>query len=201
MSTSKVYVAAILILFTSGCATIVKGTTQKVPVASDPSNADVFVDGNLVGQTPTTVVLKRKNDHLVMVQKVGFAPKSVAVVKNVGGAVWGNILAGGLIGWGVDAADGSQYNLIPSTVSVKLDPALTATAAVTNSSDSADFVSKLKALDSLHDGKELSDDEYKRARTDLFKKYMPEALPADVSPPTDDKNVILSSSSAKPSGS
>ena len=200
MTTSRAFVAAILIVCTSGCATIVKGTTQKVPVASDPSNADVFVDGNLVGQTPTTVVLKRKNDHLLMVQKVGFTPKSVAVVKNVGGAVWGNILAGGLIGWGVDAADGSQYNLIPSTVSVKLDPALTATSAVTSSSDSADFVSKLKALDSLHDNKELSDDEYKRARTDLFKKYMPEALPADETLPTDNKNAILSSSSAKPSG-
>jgi hypothetical protein len=194
MSASKVFAAAILIVLTSGCATIVKGTTQKVPIASDPSNADVIVDGNLMGQTPTTVVLKRKHDHLLVVQKAGFAPKSVAVVKDVGGAVWGNILAGGLIGWGVDAADGSQYNLIPSTVSVKLDPAPTATAAVTNSSDSADFVSKLKALDSLHDGKELSDEEYKRARLDLFKKYMPEALP------TDDKNAILSSSSAKPSG-
>jgi PEGA domain len=185
MTTLKVYAAAILIVCISGCATIVKGTTQKVPVASDPSTADIFVDGNLAGQTPTTVVLTRKHDHLIVIQKAGFTPKSVAVVKDVGGAVWGNILAGGLIGWGVDAIDGSQYNLVPSTVSVKLDPALTATAAVTASSDSADFVSKLKGLDSLHDNKELSDDEYKRARTDLLKKYMPEALPSD------DKNALM----------
>ena len=37
---------------------------------------------------------------------------SVAVVKNVGGVVWGNIPAGGLIGRGVDASTGAQYNLV-----------------------------------------------------------------------------------------
>lgn len=47
---------SIALICLSGCATIVKGTTQKVPVASDPPDADVIVDGNLSGQTPTTVV-------------------------------------------------------------------------------------------------------------------------------------------------
>ena len=167
-----------VITLTSGCATIVKGTTESIPVAFDPSQADVIVDGGMAGQTPTTLHLKRKLDHVVTIQKIGYEPKSVAVVKAVGGAVWGNILAGGLIGWGVDASSGAQYNLVPTTVSVKLDPVSTAVTGMV-SDDSMVFVSKLKALDQVHDSKQLSDDEYLRGRVELFKRYMPEALPAD----------------------
>jgi PEGA domain len=168
---------AFVLALNIGCATIVKGTTAKIPVASDPTAADILVDGSLVGQTPTTVVLKKTTDHLVTIQKVGYQPKSVPVVKTVGGAVWGNILAGGLIGWGVDASNGAQYNLIPTTIAVKLDP-LTSVALGTGAEDSAAFVNKLSALDQLHDRKALSDEEYVKGRVELFKHYMPEALPS-----------------------
>ncbi len=99
---------AVTLALSTGCATIVQGTTAKIPVASDPTAADILVDGNFVGQTPATVVLKKTTDHLLTIQKVGYQPKSVPVVKTIGGAVWGNILAGGLIGWGVDASNGER---------------------------------------------------------------------------------------------
>ena len=99
-------VALALLLAAGGCATVIKGSHQTVPMASDPPGADVLVDGALVGQTPLKVEMKRKKDHLVTIQKTGYKPESVAVVKDVGGAVWGNIIAGGLIGWGVDASTG-----------------------------------------------------------------------------------------------
>ena len=172
-------VLAIALGASGGCATIVKGSTQTIPIASDPSSADIYVDGNLMGQTPASLPLKRKNDHLITIQKTGYAPKSVAVVKNVGGAVWGNILAGGLIGWGVDASTGAQYNLVPVTVSIKLEPA-TASGEAPATDDQTLFVTKLKQLDGLHDSKQLSDEEYGRARLELFRKYMPEALPTEV---------------------
>ena len=171
-------VAVALVVFTvAGCATIVKGSTQKVPVASDPPAADVLVDGNLVGATPVTVTLKRKDDHLITIQKPGFQPRSVAVVKNVGGAVWGNIIAGGLIGWGVDAMSGAQYNLVPETISVRLESSVAANPVGSATDDQTQFVSKLKSLDELHGNKQVSDEEYGKARLQLFKKYMPEALP------------------------
>lgn len=174
-TTVRLACAGLVLLMGSGCATVVKGTTQKVPISSDPPSADVLVDGTLVGLTPTTLVLKRKNDHLVTVQKPGYQPKSVALVKDVGGAVWGNILAGGLIGWGVDAINGSQYNLVPSTISVRLDPVTAAPSS--SSSDQEQFVSKLKALDQMREAKQVSDEEYGKARLELFKRYMPEVLP------------------------
>jgi len=169
---------AILMTSTFGCATIVKGSNQKIPVASEPSSADILVDGNLVGQTPTSIQLKRKQDHLVTIRKEGYESKSVAVVKDIGGAVWGNILAGGLIGWGVDASTGAQYNLVPQTISLKLDP-LTLVRTPAAGDGQTEFVTKLKALDELHDGKRISDEEYGRGRGDLFKQYMPELISKD----------------------
>ena len=169
-------VVAVALVLSTGCATIVKGTTAKLPIASDPTGADVLVDGNFVGQTPTTVVLKKSSDHVVTLQKVGYQAKSVAVVRTVGGAVWGNILAGGLIGWGVDATDGAQYNLIPATIAATLEPVSSAPLSA-GAEDSAAFVNKLSALDQSHARKQISDEEYVSARVELFKKYMPEALP------------------------
>jgi len=46
---------------------------------------------------PAQLELRRKDDHLITLEKTGYAPASVQIVKSVGGAVWGNILAGGLI--------------------------------------------------------------------------------------------------------
>lgn len=179
---TRLCAAALLVVFASGCASIIKGTTQKIPIASDPEGADVLVDGSLVGQTPLNVEMKRKHDHLVTIQKTKYRPKSVAVVKDVGGAVWGNVIAGGLIGWGVDAATGAQYNLTPKTIAITLERMGSSDESgdSAGSDDASQFVSKLKSLDEMKENKQISDEEYGRARIELFRKYMPEALPEEV---------------------
>jgi len=75
------------IIITTGCASIVKGSTQSIPISSDPPGADIIVDGSLMAQTPTNLKLKRKHDHLVTIQKTGYHSKAIPVVKDVGGAV------------------------------------------------------------------------------------------------------------------
>ena len=158
----------------SGCATIVKGTTQSVPVASDPDKADVIADGQQMGQTPIDLKLQRKRDHLITISKTGFQSKSIAVTKSVGGAVWGNIIAGGLIGWGVDATSGAQYNLSPESISVKLEPLKEGETETSSREPKSDFISKLNDLDELKEQKKISDEEYSAMRTSLFKQYYPE---------------------------
>jgi hypothetical protein len=44
-------------------------------------------------------------------------------------------------------------------------------------------------LDQQHDAKQISDQGYVNGRLELFKKYMPEALPADSSPRDSDRSV------------
>jgi hypothetical protein len=168
----------LLALGTGGCATVVNGTTQKIPVTSDPIAAQVIVDGAVSGETPTTLTLKRNADHLVTLQKPGFEPKTIPVLKGIGDAVWGNVLVGGLVGWGVDAASGSQYSLAPSSISVKLSPASTAVAGM-STDDSASFVGQLKALDQRHAAGQVSDEDYVKGRVELFRRYLPELLPGE----------------------
>jgi len=46
-------VPVVVALATAGCATLqTNGSTQRVPVTSAPSGANVFVDGQVVGVTP-----------------------------------------------------------------------------------------------------------------------------------------------------
>lgn len=180
LSVLKLFAIILVVAGAGGCATIVKGTSQKVPIASDPPGADILVDGSRVGQTPMAVEMKRKHDHLVTIQKTGYRPQSVAVVKDVGGAVWGNIIAGGLIGWGVDATSGAQYNLVPKTLSVRLESEVP-TSLHAGNDDQAIFVSRLKALDQMRESKQISDEEYAKGRLELFRRYMPEVLPPDPS--------------------
>ncbi len=158
----------------TGCATIVKGTTQEIPVASDPENADVSADGQIMGQTPIDISLTRKRDHLVTISKSGFRPKTIAITKSTGGAVWGNILLGGLIGWGVDASSGAQYNLSPESINVRLESLEEGEILQSSEDAKSDFISKLNDLDQLKELNKISDDEYSAMRTALFKEYYPE---------------------------
>jgi hypothetical protein len=106
----------------TGCATVINGPNQIIPVATDPPYADVIVDGQTLGQSPTDITLTRKRDHLVTLAKEGYRQKTIAVSHAIGYAVWGNAIAGGMIGWGIDATTGSQNNLHPAVISVKLEP-------------------------------------------------------------------------------
>lgn len=104
------------------CATVINGTTQRIPISSDPIGAQVFVDGMLVGRTPVTIEVKRKYSHLITLSADGYEEAAVQVNPVLSAAVAGNIIAGGFIGWGVDAVNGAQYRLMPETVYVKLMP-------------------------------------------------------------------------------
>jgi hypothetical protein len=159
----------------SGCATVVKGTTQVIPINSDPTGAEVLVNNNMLGITPTEIKLKRKNDHQVIIRKEGYSTVTMPVLKSVGGAVWGNVLAGGLIGWGVDATSGAQYNLSPETIFVTLRPA--GQSSRRGKTDPAsEGIRELKSLDQALEAGTLSEEEYGKARRRVIEQYFPEML-------------------------
>ena len=171
-----------LLMVLAGCATIVKGTTQTIPISSVPDRADVTLDGILYGQTPIDLEVKRKRNHLVVIKKAGFQSKSIPITKNFGGAVWGNPLAGGLIGWGVDATSGAQYNLSPKVISIKLEPVNGENALSKSDSSGSEFVTKLNQLDSLAEGNTITKENYVMERCKLFKEYFPTTKPEESCP-------------------
>lgn len=123
--------AAIVIgLAASGCATVTRGTTESLHIQSEPSGAAVRLSSGQTGTTPCSFELKRKRDVAVEVNKAGFKPVEINVDSKVAGAgaagMAGNVIIGGVIGIGIDAATGATKSLRPNPVHVHLvalDPA------------------------------------------------------------------------------
>ena len=106
-----------------GCATVINGTSQDVGVASDPSGAKVILsNGTVCEATPCEYSLKRRNDLKADFELDGYQPVTVYVQSRTSGAGIGNVLAGGIIGAGVDASNGSMNNLFPKPIYVRMVP-------------------------------------------------------------------------------
>ncbi len=75
--TAVLLIAAALIL--QSCATIVKGTRQKIPVTSAPIGARVLVDGKDMGRTPLTLMIKRNKPGVIRIEKEGFNPYEIHI--------------------------------------------------------------------------------------------------------------------------
>ncbi len=114
-------------VFLSSCATVTRGVHEKLRVQSEPSGANVALSTGEKGVTPAVFVEKRRHDNFtVTVSKPGYTPQTVTVVSKAGGtgtgAMAGNLLIGGAIGVGVDAATGAYNSLYPNPVKVTLKP-------------------------------------------------------------------------------
>lgn len=72
------------------------------------------------------MVAKRNADLVVALSKEGYEPQIIPLTKEIsgsGGAGFaGNLLAGGLIGMGVDAANGAAQDHKPNPLIVTLQP-------------------------------------------------------------------------------
>jgi hypothetical protein len=98
----------------SGCATIIDGTSQSVSVNTTPEGGASCALTNSQGtwyltSPGSTTVHKTKTDLDVTCTKPGYKPGHVVAISHFTGKTAGNILAGGVIGIGVDAASGANY--------------------------------------------------------------------------------------------
>lgn len=125
----RVFVCLALCATLGGCASVTRGTTETISVASTPSGAEATVTGleaPLTCTTPCSFVAKRNADISVIIDKPGYRSETVTLTKDIpatGAAGFaGNIVAGGLIGMGVDAATGAATDHKPNPVIVTLQP-------------------------------------------------------------------------------
>ena len=112
---------------TSGCASIMQGSSQSFGISSTPDGASVTINNLERGQTPLVVDLKRKDNHLIQIKMPGYVPYSTTLTRRTSGWVWGNLAFGGLIGLAIDAISGGMYKLTPDQVQavlIKEDTAL-----------------------------------------------------------------------------
>jgi hypothetical protein len=112
-----------------GCASVTRGTTENLSIASTPSGAEAIISGlenPTTCVTPCSVVVKRNADISVTIQKPGFEPQTIPLSREIQGTgaagFAGNVIAGGLVGMGVDAVTGAARDHKPNPVIVTLQP-------------------------------------------------------------------------------
>ncbi|HEY9516854.1 MAG TPA: PEGA domain-containing protein [Gemmatimonadaceae bacterium] len=108
------------VLATSGCGTIIHGSTQSIGLSSAPTDATVWVDKQELGKTPTIAKLSRKDNHVIRMELAGYQPFEATITRSVSGWVVGNLVFGGLVGLAVDAISGGLYKLTPDQVAGQL---------------------------------------------------------------------------------
>jgi hypothetical protein len=125
----KLLVAAAIAIPCLGCASVTRGTTENISIATTPAGATAEVSGldtPIACLTPCVVQAKRSADITVTINKDGYEPQMIPLTKEIPGTgaagFAGNLLAGGLIGMGVDAATGAAQDHKPNPVIVTLQP-------------------------------------------------------------------------------
>jgi len=131
------FVAPILALgFLTGCASIVDGTNQPISVKTVSDSGDLpgaacqlnNGKGAWFVQTPGSIVVHRAySDLTVKCTKDGFAPATQTVTSATKPMALGDAIFGGVIGVGVDTADGAAFDY-PTLITVIMHPASTPVA-------------------------------------------------------------------------
>ena len=103
------------ILLLVSCASIVDGSTQDVTINTNPpgANCSFMRDGEVLPDIQTTTpgtthIKKTKDDLTVKCAKDGYQETSFVAHSGIDDWTWGNILIGGLIGWGIDSSLGAD---------------------------------------------------------------------------------------------
>ncbi len=117
----SIFLVASLFLLTSSCATLFKGNTSKIDFSSNPQGAQIYVNGNYMGDTPIRLKLESKQTYNIEFRKEGYKTKTFNITNHVGaGWIVLDVLFG-LVPVIVDAATGSWYDLDQKNVNAILE--------------------------------------------------------------------------------
>jgi hypothetical protein len=109
-------------LSVTSCATIITGTKDKISFTSTPEGAKVMHKGVEKCTTPCTAEISRSlSKQTVTFEKEGFSNNEVKLTKTFNAVSLVNILLGGAIGIGIDAATGSLTKYSPKEYKVELE--------------------------------------------------------------------------------
>jgi hypothetical protein len=125
--TARTTVASVLMVSVlSGCATILGGgTSQGISLTGEPSGVQYTIRAAsgiqlTQGQTPSQVRLPRNQEYQIEFSAPGYQSQKLALTKGLNGWIWGNLLVGWVIGFGVDFIGGAAYKLEPSLLDVRM---------------------------------------------------------------------------------
>ena len=116
----------LMMIFVSGCATIFKGTKQEISVDSSVKDAEVVMDGIVLGVTPFKGKVTQKQNATITVRKAGYRPQVIAMKNKFPVAFWLNIFSAGTFGSTTDMMSGAAYQYAPNSFYATLEAEKTA---------------------------------------------------------------------------
>lgn len=87
----NIVAAIIFACMLTGCASVIKGTSQAVTFNSEPEGADVLIDGASRGVTPLVVTLKKNKYSTIMFKKAGYKTVTLPLQKSYDGIALLNV--------------------------------------------------------------------------------------------------------------
>ncbi|EQC43854.1 PEGA domain-containing protein [Bacteriovorax sp. Seq25_V] len=114
----KISAAVIALVIFTGCAGVIKGTSQTVTFTSEPSGAEVIIDGTSRGMTPLTVKLKKNMYDTIIIKKDGYNSVTKPLEKVYDATALLNIF------WDLSTTDlitGAAYEYEPNSYHVRLE--------------------------------------------------------------------------------
>lgn len=111
-----------LLMTAPGCATLFASGPDTIPVQTNPPGAWVYVNGMVVGQTPTTISLDRSRPGQIQIYLPGFQPVMMIRSKTLNGWFIVSILFF-IIPIVVDLATGNWQRFDDGPILIGLTPA------------------------------------------------------------------------------
>lgn len=113
--------------FLAGCGSISRGVSENVIISALPTDSEITTSlGHSCATSPCTVKVERRKEFTAYANHKGYKPGSIEIktkVSNAGAAGFaGNVLVGGVIGMGVDAATGAALDHYPNPAYIVLQP-------------------------------------------------------------------------------
>ncbi len=112
-------------LLLAGCGTVVRGTTEDIKIYVEPSNAKITSTTAHSCVGPCVINVPRKKEFTLTASAPGYQTQVIDVETRVSGkgaaGMAGNVLIGGVIGIGVDAATGATLDHYPNPVNFILE--------------------------------------------------------------------------------
>jgi uncharacterized protein YceK len=111
----KLLVVTMLLALTglSGCATIIRGTSEQVSVNTNPVGAQIDFSNGQSCTSPCTIKTKRNKSLQINISKAGCATQTATMIPTLSG---GGVIMGGLVDYGT----GAVYDLEPNPLTITL---------------------------------------------------------------------------------
>lgn len=125
------FISFCCLVLSTGCATVMTGKYQSIPVTSEPPGAKVQAETGEAITTPGEFHLIRNKEHVLVAEHPSYETQQLKLHNKAQGWVWGNILLGGVIGFVVDVVSGASDELLPKEVHFDfVNPQMTTREAV-----------------------------------------------------------------------